>query len=280
MGSEDTLERDRLAAEAADAARRIGAARKYRGLSRQTIEDVVRQELARRPAGPARAALSSAREALHRVAAFYLGEPDYEGAEAELEAARGDDAAIERVCTGILERHVSTRERLGVMEELYGSIFRRTGAPASVADLASACNPFSFRWMGLDRSVVYRAYDINEAMVRLVGRYFEVDGIRGAAELRDVLCSPPTEPVDVAYLFKMYHCLERRRRGAGWEVVSRAPARDVAVSFPSRNMRGQLSDIAANYRPEILERAAAAGWGTEELAVDGEVVILVRKEAR
>lgn len=275
MQSEDTPQADRVAAEAA---RRIAATRKYRALSRETIEDVVRRELERRTSEPARAALASAREALHRVAAFYLGEPDYERAEAELERSRGDDAAMERACRAILERHVSTRERLEVMAELYASIFRRTGVPRSVADLASACNPFSFRWMGLDRSVLYRAYDINEAMVRLVRRYFELDGIRGTAVLRDVLCSPPVEPAEVALLLKMFHCLEHRRRGAGWEVVSRVPAGHVAVSFPSRNMRGRLSDIAANYRPEILAKAAAAGWGTEEVAVDGELVILVHKE--
>jgi hypothetical protein len=77
----------------------------------------------------------------------------------------------------------------------------------------------------------------------------------------------------------MYHSLEHRRRGAGWEVVSSAPARHVAVSFPSRNLRGRLSDIAGNYRDEILERSGAAGWVAEELAFDGELVILIRKEA-
>lgn len=274
MAADETPEIDRRAAEATA---RIRETRKYRLLSPETIQDVVRHELGRRTSGSRASALSSAREALHRVAAFYLGEPDYQSAAEALEQARGDDGALEAVCREILASHVSTRERLGTMAELYRAIFSRTGTPASVADLASACNPFSFRWMGLARSVRYRAYDINEAMVRLVGRYFAIEGVSGTAELRDVLCSPSTEGVDVALLFKMYHCLEHRRRGAGWDVVSRMPAGHVAISFPSRNMQGRVADIAANYRPEILARAAAAGWGTEELAVDGEIVILVRK---
>ena len=274
MPADETPEIDHIAAEAAA---RIRETRKYRLVSPETIEDVVRHELGRRTSGSRSSALSSAREALHRVAAFYLGEPDYEAAAAALEGARGDDAALEAVCREILASHVSTRERLGTMAKLYRSIFGRTGTPASVADLASACNPFSFRWMGLDRSVSYRAYDINEAMVRLVERYFAIEELRGTAELRDVLCSPPTERADVALLFKMYHCLEHRRRGAGWEVVSRMPAGHVAISFPSRNMQGRMADIAANYRPEILAKAAGERWGTEELAVDGEVVILVHK---
>lgn len=259
------------------AAERIGAGRKYRAIARQTIEDVVRREFERRGGARTTAAIASAREALHRVAAFYLGEPDYAKAEAALEAAGGGSAVIEAVCMGLLERHVSTRERLPIMTELYRGVWERTGKPRVLADLAAACNPFSFRWMGLDRSVRYLAYDINADMVRLVSRYFATEGIAGRAELRDVLVSPPPELADVALLFKMYHCLEHRRRGAGWEVVAAAAARCVAVSFPSRNMRGRVADIAGNYRPEILERALHAGWRTEELAFDGELVILVHK---
>jgi 16S rRNA (guanine(1405)-N(7))-methyltransferase len=254
---------------------RIGIARKYRSLARQTVEDVVRRELERRPGEQG---VASARETLHRVAAFYLGEPDYENAAAELEGARGNDGALEAACIRILERHVSTRERLPIMRELYAGIFARVGMPRSIADLAAACNPFSFRWMGLDRSVLYRAYDINSDMVDLVSRYMRIEGLRGRAELRDVLCSPPEEEADIAFLFKMYHCLEHRRRGAGWEVVSRTPARRIAVSFPSRNIRGRSADIAGNYRGEIAERVAAAGWRSEELGFDGEVVILFHRE--
>jgi 16S rRNA (guanine(1405)-N(7))-methyltransferase len=260
-----------------DAVERIGGTRKYRSLARETIRDVVRHELRRAAGQRPAAALATAREALHRVAAYYLGEPDYGRALAALEAAQGDPAALESACRGILERHVSTRERLPVMAELYAAVFARTGTPASVADLASACNPFAFRWMGLDRAVRYRAYDINAEMVSLVARYFRIEGIAGSAELRDILCSPPEERADVALLLKMYHCLEHRRRGAGWEVVSRVPARSVVISFPSRNMRGRAADIAGNYRSEIVDRAAAAGWTTEELGFEGEIVILLRK---
>jgi 16S rRNA (guanine(1405)-N(7))-methyltransferase len=256
---------------------RIGSSRKYRSIASETIEDVVRRELERR-GGRSAAALSAARETLHRVAAFYLGEPEYARVGAELEAARLDAASLEAVCLGILSAHVSTRERLPIMADFFRAIFERTGKPTALADLASACTPFSFRWMGLDRSVVYRAYDINADLVELVSRYFRAEGIPGEAVLRDVLCSPPEEPADVALLLKMYHCLEHRRRGAGLEVVSRVKARWVAVSFPSRNMQGRVADIAGNYRGEILERASAAGWRSEDLELDGESVLLVHKE--
>ena len=74
--------------------------------------------------------------------------------------------------------------------------------------------------MGLPRSVRYCAYDINARIVSLTNCYFQLEGIAGIAEHRDVLCDPPRESADLALLLKMYHCLERRRCGAGWQAVA------------------------------------------------------------
>lgn len=253
---------------------RILASPKYRSLARETIEDVLGRELRRHGPGPR--AIRSARTILHRVAAYYLGQPDYGRVEEALSACADRDAR-NGICRSVLQGHGSTRERLEVMVELYAGIFGRTGIPTRLADLASACNPFAFPWMGLPDTVRYDAYDINADMVRLVGRYFELEGIPGRAIHRDVLCRPPTEVYDTALLLKMYHCLEHRRRGAGWEVVAATPARVVAVSFPSRNLRGRVADIAGNYRDEILGATRAAGWSCEEVTYPGETVFLVTK---
>ena len=253
---------------------RIQGSPKYRALARETIVDVLERETARH--GPGRRALASAREVLHRVAALYLGEPDYERVGRDLERC-ADASAREAVCRQILTRHVSTRERLPILSELYRELFARTGVPRSLADLAAACNPFAYPWMGLPHEVRYDAYDINANLVRLVDLYFRVEGVAGRAIHRDVLCRPPTERVDVALLMKMYHCLEHRRRGAGWELVSAVPARVVVVTFPSRNMRGRSTDIAGNYRDGITHSCAAKGWSCEEMAFPGEIVLLVTK---
>jgi 16S rRNA (guanine(1405)-N(7))-methyltransferase len=254
---------------------RILSTAKYRALPRETIEDVVGREIARH--GPGARALKAARLVLHRVAARYLGRPDFRAFLRRLESC-ADSGARDAVCREILALHASTRERLPILEDLYRGLFGRTGLPRVVADLASACNPLAFRWMGLEKSVRYMAYDIDRDMVQLVGAYFRLEGIAGEAIHRDVLCSPPTLRADVALLLKMFHCLEHRRKGAGWEVVSAVPARVVAVSFPSRNLAGRSSDIAANYREGIRASAAQAGWGCEEMSFPGETVLLVTKE--
>jgi hypothetical protein len=185
---------------------------------------------------------------------------------------------VRAACLQILCRHQSAAERVGELEAFYSAVFAVTGTPRSVLDLACALNPLSWRWMGLDRAAAYLAFDINRRTVDLLSRYFALEGIVGRAEHRDVLVSPPEERGDVALLLKMYHCLEHRRRGAGWEAVASVPASWVVVSFPTRNLAARRADIIGNYEPEIRERAAASGWSVSAAGVTGEAALIVRKE--
>lgn len=255
----------------------IQASPKYRALCLATIRDVAKQELGRH--ANQRATVAAVRKRLHRLWAQFLGEPDYENARTDLNAAfvAGSDDAVRSACRRILERHASTRERMDDLPELYRRLFARTGSPASVLDLASALHPFGYRWMGLPHTATYRAFDINVDIVALTNHYFRLEGIEGSAEHRDVLCGLPTERADIALLFKMYHCLEHRRRGAGWAAVRAASARFVAVSFPTHNLTRRRVDIVQNYEPAILENCARAGWSIERCEVPSETLLVIRK---
>src|SRR5262249_25735948 len=152
-----------------------------------------------------------------------------------------------------------------------------TGVPERIMDLASALNPFSLRWMKLPKTVCYHAYDINRRVVELTNHYFCLEGLPLLAAHQDVLCSPPAESADVALLFKMYHCLEHRQRGAGWRVVAAVPARWVAVSFPTRNLRAQNVDILGNYEGQIRLESEREGWHCLDIRLTTEVILLIRK---
>jgi 16S rRNA (guanine(1405)-N(7))-methyltransferase len=266
-----------MSEELAIAVEEISRARKYRDLCTETIRDVVALEFSRHKSS--RVALQSARQRLHRLWAQFLGAPDYDTSTRDLDAAfsTGDDRQIEDVCRRIMNEHASTRERLGELDELYAKLFARTGPPERIMDLASALNPFSFRWMKLPRTVRYHAYDINRRIVDLTNHYFRLEGLLPLAAHQDVLCSPPVEPADVALLFKMYHCLEHRQRGAGWRVVAAVPAQWVAVSFPTRNLRFQSVDILGNYEEEIRAESQRRGWALTEIPFNSEVIVLIRK---
>jgi 16S rRNA (guanine(1405)-N(7))-methyltransferase len=259
------------------------SSRKYRGIAPETVRDVVAREVSR--GGGESGAAARARLRLHRLWAGYLGEPDHEQAVRSLEdafaagaGAAAGDAAVRGACLAVMERHQSSRERLAELEPFYRAVFEATGRPDALLDLACAVNPLAWRWMGLDRGARYFAYDINSRTVDLVSRYLALEGVPGRAEHRDVLVRPPEEAGDVALLLKMYHCLEHRRRGAGWEAIESAPTAWVVVSFPTRNLASRRADIIGNYEPEIRAKAAARGWPVAEAGVASEVALIVRKE--
>ena len=164
-----------------------------------------------------------------------------------------------------------------MLESFYKDIFKVTGKPGKIADLACAFNPFSFRWMGLSKEIDYYAFDNNEKTVELLNLYFGLEGLSPPAVVRDILCDSPVVFCDVGFLFKMYHCLEHRRRGAGLQVVETAPVEWLAVSFPTRNLANRRADIFANYKGELLGLIEQNHWGHKILEFSTEIVLLIKK---
>ena len=260
---------------------RVLSSRKYAGLSEETVADVLRREAA--AGGNRRRVEERARRRLHRIWAEYLGAPDHDDAVQELDRAFAggrDGPQIRETCRAILAGHDSARERLPILEQFYAEIFRRTGPARSILDLACALNPLAFRWMSLEPTVCYRAFDINSRTVALVQHYFGLEGLQPLAEHRDIMVRPVRRAADVGLLLKMYHCLEHRRRGAGWEAVAAAPVGFLAVSFPSRNLAGRAVDIAGNYEPRIRRSSAERCWSCERIEFEGEVVLMIGKGER
>jgi len=252
---------------------------KYADVHPDTVRGVARLEADRHRAR--KAFEKSTRARLHRLWAAYLGELDYDKDMAILEKAFASDDPddVEATCRRLMATHRSTRERLEILSEFYAAVFSIAGFPGVVLDLACALHPLGLRAMGLREPFVYHAYDINRRVVDFMGRYFALEGIAGTAHWRDVLCAPPEETGDVAFLLKMYHCLELRERGAGMRVVEATPARWLAVSFPTRTLASKAVDIASNYEGRIVETAGERGWRVERLDFATERVFLIDKEA-
>lgn len=256
----------------------IHASPKYRMISPDTIRDLLRQELPKHR--QRQAGIAAARKKLHQVAAHYLADTDFAAAGRALAAAfdEGSDEAVRQACREILRSHASSRERLDELQEIYPRLWEMTGGPPqSILDLACALHPLGWRWMGLPRTTLYHAYDLDERVVSLVTGYFRLEGVEPGAVLMDVVCSPPGEEADVALLLKMYHCLETRRRGAGWQMVKAVPARQVVVSFPRHNLRGRQREILDFHAPDLIARVAAEGWSWQRLDLETEAFLIVMK---
>lgn len=257
---------------------KIATSKKYKFLCKETIKNVLEEYVLIHK--DLKRALPYAKKSLHKIWASYLGEPNYKRVKERLTDAFSvnDDALIMEICEDTMSVHSSARERMQLYEQgYYKHIFAKTGQPSSIADLACALHPLSFRWMNLPSSVPYFAYDINRNFTDLLGHYFELEGIGPMPIWQDIYVNPPTDHVDVALLFKMYHCLEIRKKGAGLTVLKQTPADWVVISFPAQNLMGKKADIYGNYAPAIHQAVEEFGWEmTEELFVN-EMLVIIKK---
>jgi len=257
----------------------IKSNKKYKVLSLDTITNVVMLEIQKHKT--IKNAIKSSKKKLHLILADYLSQLNYALAEKDLKAAflSGDCETIRQTCLDIMSKHASTRERLDILEEFYPRLLKITGEPKKLADLACALNPFSYRWMGLPENTAYFAFDNNIKNIELLNLYFQLENIDALAEVRDILCHPLKDFFDIGLLFKMYHCLEHRQKGAGWEVIKNTPTRWMVVSFPTRNLANRKSDIFGNYKEEILSNIKENNWDFQIVEFQTEKVLLIKKGA-
>ena len=259
-------------------AQRIIASPKYRDLALSTVIDVIQQETGKHRRQSQ--ALSAARRRLHRIAAIYLGMPQFlQAGDALRQAfANGDDQEIKTACEAVLHSHASTRERLPYMREIFDQLLRIAGTPDSLVDIACAVQPLAWRWTGLPRSCHYVALDINRCYVDLAKLYFELEGISHTTAWTDALVNPWPQASHWALLWKMFHCLENRRSGAGLLILERIPARFVAVSFPTVALSGRRIELLAQHGPAIERSAAKHAWQIHQFDVPGEYVLVIEKK--
>ncbi len=254
----------------------IKRSRKYRDAYEGTIRELVREETAKRR--KKKDVEKAVRERLHRIMAFYVGEPDYDAAKAELQAAFevGDAESVKSTCAQLLSAHASTRERLEIVDRFYREIFAVTGKPATLMDVACAMNPLTFPWMGLPQTLAYHAYDLHEARVELINTFFALEGLPPLAKAQDIAYDFPQESADVVLFLKELHRFERNYASRGLELLKALRARYLVVSFPAVSLHGGRS-LVEHYREFFTELIADTGWPLEELEFETELVFCVEK---
>ena len=257
---------------------RISQSRKYKDLHQGTIRNICEGLLS--DGFSPKEIEKQCRKKLHNVWQEYLGLPNYEKARGELRAAfeKGGSEAVKEACINVMSIHESARERLVVLsEDYYQRIFEITGAPKVISDLACAFHPFCFPWMNLPQGIQYHAYDINKSFVDLINFYFELEGIRPLAHWRDIYSDPPGQYADVAFLFKMYHCLDHRKKGSGLEIIRHTKTDWLVISFPLQNLRGAKMIMYDRYSQPIEQLVAAEKWSMQRLEFENEWLILINK---
>jgi 16S rRNA (guanine(1405)-N(7))-methyltransferase len=257
----------------------IKESKKYADTYEATIRELVAEEVGHYK--KARDVAKAVRKRLHSIMAPYLGDPDYEAAAAELEAAfaAGGRDQIRAVCRHIMGAHLSTRERLPILDGFYTEVFDVTGQPGSILDVACGLNPLAFPWMDLPADVDYVAYDIHEPRVDFINHYFRLQGLRPLARLQDVAINVPQETADLALFLKEMPRFERNYRGQGRPLLAALRVRHLVVSFPTVSTHGGR-DLTGRYRVFFHQLVAGQPWSVTELLFESELVFCVDKGGR
>ena len=255
----------------------VKQSRKYRDTSEETIRQLALEAVIehKKP----RAAEKAVRRRLHSIMAPYLGDPDYSLA-GELMAtvfAVGDEDAIRAACRDLMHAHLSTRERLPILDSFYRDIFAVTGRPSRLLDIACGLNPLAFPWMGLPVSgISFNAYDIHEPRVEFLNRYFELQRLPPLAYVKDVAVGTPAESGDVALFLKEMPRFERNYPGRGRALLEAIDVRWLVVSFPTISTHGGRN-LTNRYREFFHQVIDGSGWPVTELLFESELVFCAEK---
>jgi 16S rRNA (guanine(1405)-N(7))-methyltransferase len=254
------------------------ASPKYRGISEGLVREVGKRELAKRR--NLREAITATKSKLHQVAAVYLDrDRDYGEWLEDLRKAHesGDRDSFRKACLRTMAYHSSTRERIPVLDQFYGTILAGLSPVRSVLDIACGLNPLAIPWMPLAADAEYFAYDVYEDMVGFLAAFMKLIGVRGRAETRDVIRSCPTQQAQVALVLKALPCLEQIDKSAGLRILDALNAEHLVVSFPVHSLGGRNRGMVANYEARFRELVANKGWGIKRFEFATELAFLVSK---
>jgi 16S rRNA (guanine(1405)-N(7))-methyltransferase len=249
--------------------------KKYRAIAPELVHAIATAELAK--GRSLKEAIKATKNQLHQSAAAYqVGQMDYEGWSQTLRRAYAQaDANPPRAqLQAIMAHHASTHERLPILEEFYAEIFRHLPPIHSLLDVACGLNPLAHPWMALAPGATYYACDIYQDQIHFLNRFFEIAGIQGRAEVRDVISDCPTDAVDLALVLKTIPCLEQIDRHAGARLLDRLNARYLVISFPVRSLGGRSKGMAANYDAHFQDLVAGCGWQVTRFEFGDELAFL------
>lgn len=251
---------------------------KYRSVSADLVRRVGAEELGKRR--NLKAATKATKDRLHQVAGAYLERRlDYDALSAALRqaASAGDRGELRRICGQAMARHTSSRERLPILAEFYATTLGPLAPVRSILDVACGLNPLALPWMPVAADVEFHACDIYHNMMAFVHEFLGLLGIRGRAEVRDVVAACPQERVDVALVLKTIPCLEQLDRAAGQRLLDGLRARHVVASFPVRSLGGARKGMVANYEAHLRQLVADRGWAVERFEFATELAFVIHK---
>jgi 16S rRNA (guanine(1405)-N(7))-methyltransferase len=228
----------------------VQGSRKYAEVDAGLVAALVRSETTK--ANNEQDAAKRVKRKLHQLVGAYLdaGLPFIKWCERLRVAA--DAGARQQLCKELLLQHVSTRERVPELQEIYRVIFAPP-APRTVLDLACGLNPLGRPFMPLPPETLYLAADVHRGLIGFLNDAFALLGWAGRAFTHDLLAGPPAIEADMVLLLKALPCLEQADRAAGRSLLAALQAPRIVVSFPTASLGGAKRGMARFYEQRFLE---------------------------
>lgn len=214
--------------------------------------------------------------------AFRNDNLDYSSLIAKLDSITPEtpNEEVKRICLELMQTHASTRERLSILDDLYGEVFRDMPAPQRVCDLACGLNPLSIPWMNLAPECRYEAFDLFSDMSALLNSFFTQRGIDGEAKQANLLYGLPGGPYDLIFLFKVIPCLEQIDKFGGRHILEQMAyaAKYAAVSFPGASLSGKDKGMPRNYEVHFMNIVDQDAWEIRMVRFPSELLFVMKSK--
>ena len=122
----------------------------------------------------------------------------------------------------------------------------------------------------------YQAYDVYGDMIAFLNGFIKLAGIKGQAEMRDVIGHPPTEPADLILILKTLPCLEQVDKLAAQRLLDKVNGRYLLITYPAQSLGGRRKNMAANYTTHFHNLAQGRNWQLQQFEFETELAFLVR----
>ncbi|MBW2996146.1 hypothetical protein KY332_02465 [Candidatus Woesearchaeota archaeon] len=171
----------------------------------------------------------------------------------------------------ILALHLSSKERLGIYPKFYKDIFKITGIPDSIIDIASGLNPFSYPY--LKTNPKYTAIELNKRDAGIINRYFKIMKIKGKALAFDITKKPIKQKADIAFAFKIFDLIPNK---AVERIIRQLKVKYIIATFPTKTIsKKRMTYIKRGGFQRMLKRLKLS---YKKLEYSSELVYVIKKD--
>ena len=251
---------------------------KYQNIDRNFVARLSQEAINKGLKG--KAAVKSVRNKLHQVGgAYFRQRVDYQQIKSNIISLPSELRSEEVIsfCMHTMQKHVSTAERLPILDSFYQTCLESIAPIESVLDLACGLNPLAMPWMPLSEDCHYHACDIYSDMLEMIDVFSEHFNLPILTRPCDLIGEVPDIPVKLALLLKSIPCLEQVDKSIGRRLLQSVNADHLLVSFPVSSIGGQDKGMESFYRAHFYDLIANENWSVQEFSFETEMAFLVSK---